>query len=163
MHFESIVKKIVSLDQLLPVVEKIKGQNKTIVFTNGCFDIIHRGHIEYLAKASDYGDVFIIGLNTDNSVRKLKGENRPVNNEEARAIVLASMQFVTHIVLFDEETPYNLIQAIKPNVLIKGGDYKPENIVGYDIVMKSGGEIVTIPFVEGFSTTSLIHKISTSK
>jgi len=163
MHFESIVKKIVSLDQLLPIVEKLKGQNKSVVFTNGCFDIIHRGHIEYLAKASDHGDLFVIGLNTDNSVRKLKGESRPVNSEEARAIVLASIQFVDYVVLFEEETPYNLIQAIKPNVLIKGGDYKPENIVGYDIVIKNGGRVETIPFVEGFSTTSILHKISTSK
>lgn len=163
MHLESIVKKVVSLEQLLPKVELLKSQQKKIVFTNGCFDIIHRGHVEYLAQAADFGDHFIVALNTDSSVRKLKGDNRPINNEESRALVMASFQFIDHIVFFADDTPYRLIKSIKPDVLIKGGDYEIEDIVGYDIVMKYGGMVKTIPFVQGFSTTSIIKKISESK
>jgi rfaE bifunctional protein nucleotidyltransferase chain/domain len=136
MHFESIIEKIISIDQLIPIIKKLKQENKKIVFTNGCFDILHRGHIEYLAKAADFGNHFIIGLNSDSSVKKLKGEDRPVNDEESRAIVLASLQFVDSIVFFKEDTPYNLIKAINPDILIKGGDYEIKDIVGYDIVQK---------------------------
>jgi len=134
-------------------------KNYKIVFTNGCFDIIHRGHIEYLAQAASYGDILIIGLNTDNSVSRIKGENRPVQDEYARAITLAALQFVNAVVLFDENTPYDLIQKIQPDILIKGSDYKPENIVGYDIVKAKGGKIVTIDFIDGYSTTSIIEKL----
>ena len=134
-------------------------QDKPIVFTNGCFDILHLGHIEYLSKAADLGKVLIIGLNSDISVQKLKGFDRPLINEGARAMVLASLSFVTAVVLFDEETPYKLIELIQPDVLVKGADYKVEEIAGHDIVLARGGRIETIELTKGYSTTALIHKI----
>ena len=134
-------------------------KNDKIVFTNGCFDILHKGHIEYLVKAASLGTKLIIGLNTDNSVKRLKGESRPVNDEKARALLLASLVFVDKVILFDTDTPYNLINMVQPDVLVKGGDYKPEDIVGYDIVKAKGGEVVTLDFIEGYSTTSVIEKM----
>lgn len=131
-----------------------------VVFTNGCFDILHRGHVEYLAKAADLGDILVVGLNTDASVRRLKGEGRPVNNQEARALVLASLSFVDAVVLFDDDTPYNLIKTLRPDVLVKGADYQPEAIVGYDIVTSYGGTVTTIPLVEGYSTTNFIERLN---
>lgn len=154
-----IKSKIIDFKNLDTYLAYWKFKNFKLVFTNGCFDIIHRGHIEYLAQAANYGDILIIGLNTDSSVRRIKGESRPVQDEFARAITLASFQFVNSVVLFDEETPYNLIKKIQPDILIKGSDYKPENIVGYDIVKAKGGEIVTIDFIDGYSTTSIIEKL----
>jgi rfaE bifunctional protein nucleotidyltransferase chain/domain len=136
---------------------------KRVVFTNGCFDILHRGHVEYLAQAADMGDVLVVGLNTDASVRRLKGEGRPVNNEGARALVLAALGFVDAVELFDEDTPYELIKAVHPDVLVKGADYKPEEIVGYDIVTSYGGTVATIPLVEGYSTTGLINQSGSSR
>jgi len=136
-----------------------KFQGKKIVFTNGCFDILHLGHIDYLAAASELGDLLIIGLNTDDSVHKIKGNNRPLQDEVSRAFVLASLGFVDAVVFFGEDTPYNLIQRIQPDVLVKGADYKPEEIVGYDIVKNKGGEIITIEFLEGYSTTAIEKKI----
>jgi len=133
--------------------------NKKIVFTNGCFDLLHQGHIEYLAKASELGDLLIIGLNTDDSIKRIKGSNRPINKENARANVLASLVFVDGVFFFDEDTPYELIKRVNPDVLVKGADYKEENIVGYDIVKANGGEIKTIDLVDGYSTTNLIDKI----
>lgn len=134
-------------------------QGKKIVFTNGCFDILHLGHIDYLAAASELGDLLIIGLNTDQSVSKIKGNNRPIQDEISRAFVLASLGFVDTVVFFGEDTPYNLIKTIQPDILVKGADYKPEDIVGYDIVKNKGGEIVTIEFLEGYSTTAIEKKI----
>lgn len=136
---------------------RFKG--KKIVFTNGCFDLLHRGHVEYLAKAAALGTKLIIGLNTDASVRRLKGESRPVNDEEARALVLASLSYTDKIVFFDEDTPLELIRYIQPDLLVKGNDYRPEDIVGYDIVKAKGGEVITIPLTEGYSTTGLLDKI----
>ena len=136
-----------------------KFQDKKIVFTNGCFDILHLGHIDYLAAASELGDLLVIGLNTDESVRKIKGANRPIQDEVARAFVLASLGFVDAVVYFGEDTPYNLIKTIQPDILVKGADYKPEDIVGYDIVKNKGGEVVTIEFLEGYSTTGIENKI----
>ena len=133
--------------------------NKKIVFSNGCFDILHLGHIDYLSKASDFGDILIIGLNTDNSVRKLKGNNRPINDEKSRAMILASLQFVSAVVLFDEDTPYDLIKFVQPDVLVKGSDYLEEDIVGYDIVKAKGGEIKTIDLVLDISTTIIENRI----
>ena len=130
-----------------------------IVFTNGCFDILHKGHIEYLAKAANLGDVLIIGLNSDESVKRLKGENRPVLDEESRAMALAAIGFVDNVVIFDEDTPYELIKKIQPDVLVKGADYNENDIVGADIVKAKGGEIKTIEFVEGYSTSKIIDKI----
>lgn len=160
MNKLSVVKsKIIDFNNLESFLSYWRFKNFKIVFTNGCFDIIHRGHIEYLAQAASHGDILIIGLNTDNSVRRIKGKTRPVQDEYARAITLASMQFVNAVVLFDEETPYNLIKKVQPDILIKGSDYKPENIVGYDIVKAKGGKIITIDFIDGYSTTSIIEKL----
>jgi rfaE bifunctional protein nucleotidyltransferase chain/domain len=136
-----------------------KFQGRKIVFTNGCFDILHLGHIDYLSAASELGDILIIGLNTDDSVHKIKGNKRPLQDEVSRAFVLASLGFVDAVVFFGEDTPYNLIKTIQPDFLVKGADYKPEDIVGYDIVKNKGGEIVTIEFLEGYSTTAIENKI----
>ena len=136
-----------------------KFQGKKIVFTNGCFDILHLGHIDYLAAASELGDLLIIGLNTDLSVSKIKGKNRPIQDEISRAFVLASLGFVDAVIFFGEDTPYNLIKTIQPDILVKGADYKPEDIVGYDIVKNKGGEIVTIEYLQGYSTTAIENKI----
>ena len=129
------------------------------VFTNGCFDILHRGHIDVLAKTADLGDKLIIGLNSDSSIRKLKEENRPIVDEKSRALLLAAFSFVDAIVLFSEQTPINLITDIRPDILAKGGDYKIEEIVGYEVVQQNGGEVITIPLTEGFSSTNIIDKI----
>lgn len=145
-----------SLDRML-AFWRFKG--KKIVFSNGCFDILHRGHVDYLSKAADLGDVLIIGINTDASVHRLKGTTRPINDEQSRALIVASLNFVSAVVLFDEDTPYELIKKIQPDILVKGNDYKPEEIVGYEVVKAKGGEVVTIPLVEGYSTTSIEQKI----
>lgn len=134
-------------------------KEEKIVFTNGCFDIVHRGHLEYLAKAADLGHKLVMGLNTDASVQRLKGPNRPINDEYSRALLLASTGFIDMVVFFDEETPYDLIKFVQPDYLVKGSDYKAEDIVGYDIVKAKGGEIVTLDFIEGFSSTGIINKI----
>ncbi|RLC56853.1 MAG: D-glycero-beta-D-manno-heptose 1-phosphate adenylyltransferase [Candidatus Cloacimonadota bacterium] len=133
--------------------------NKKIVFTNGCFDILHLGHIDYLSKAKDLGNILLIGLNTDDSVKRLKGDNRPIIKEQERAIFLASLLFVDGVILFDEDTPYNLIKGVEPDILVKGSDYKKEEIVGADIIQETGGEIITIDFLKGYSTTSILDKI----
>lgn len=154
-----IQSKIIDINNIESHLTYWNLKNKKIVFTNGCFDILHRGHVEYLAQAANHGDVLVIGLNTDNSVRRIKGDSRPVQDQLARAMVLASLQFVSAVIFFDEDTPYELIKRVKPDVLIKGSDYKPEDIVGYDIVTAKGGEVVTIDFIEGYSTTLIIEKL----
>jgi len=136
---------------------RFKGQR--IVFTNGCFDILHLGHIDYLAKASELGNILMVGLNTDESVHMLKGGNRPIQDETSRAFILASLSFVDLVVFFGEHTPYELIKTVQPDVLVKGADYNPEDIVGYDIVSAKGGEIVTIDYLEGYSTTAIVTRI----
>jgi rfaE bifunctional protein nucleotidyltransferase chain/domain len=137
-----------------------KSENKKIVFTNGCFDILHSGHVEYLSAAKDLGDILIIGMNTDNSPYWLtKGPNRPINNQDSRSLILASLLFVDAVVYFSDDTPLNLIEIIKPDILVKGKDYKEEEIVGYDIVTKNGGKVITIDIVEGFSTTNIIQNL----
>jgi len=156
---ESNQQKILTKKALKSNLAYWKFKDYEVVFTNGCFDIIHLGHIDYLSKARSLGDVLIIGLNTDNSVSRIKGPNRPVTNEIARANILASFNFVDAVVFFDEETPYELIYNVKPSILVKGSDYKPEDIVGYDIVKANGGRIETIDFLEGYSTTSIIEKL----
>ncbi|MCK5076153.1 MAG: D-glycero-beta-D-manno-heptose 1-phosphate adenylyltransferase, partial [Calditrichia bacterium] len=128
-------------------------------FTNGCFDIIHRGHVEYMSRAKELGDFLIIGLNTDNSVKRLKGENRPLVDQESRAIVLSALEIVDMVIFFDEDTPLDLIKTILPDILIKGADYAIEDIVGAKEVLDNGGHVKTIKFVEGFSTTQIINKI----
>ena len=159
MNIKKIQNKILSLDELLISLKIKRENNKKIVFTNGCFDILHRGHIEYLAQAADLADIMIIGLNTDNSVSRLKGPDRPLQDEISRAVSMAAIQYIDYVVLFDEETPLNLIENIKPDVLVKGSDYNIEDIVGYDVLMKYGGQIRTIDFVEGYSTTKIVDKI----
>jgi rfaE bifunctional protein nucleotidyltransferase chain/domain len=154
-----IQSKIIDIDQLDSRLAYWKFKNQKIVFTNGCFDILHRGHIEYLAQAAHFGDILIIGLNTDNSVRRLKGDARPVQDQYARALLLASLHFVNAVIYFDEDTPYELIQKVQPDILIKGSDYHVEDIVGYDIVQKKGGQVKTIDFIPGYSTTSIIEKL----
>ena len=161
LNIIEIEKKIFfSESDLEDTLQKWKKENKKIVFTNGCFDILHRGHADYLARAASLGDLLAVGLNTDESVRKLKGKSRPIVDEFSRAFILASLMFVDAVILFDEDTPFNLINFIQPDILVKGSDYSKENIVGADIVEKKGGSIVTIDFVPGFSTTSIIEKIT---
>ncbi|MEZ5084026.1 MAG: D-glycero-beta-D-manno-heptose 1-phosphate adenylyltransferase [Bacteroidales bacterium] len=160
MDFNQInLHKILSCEQLTSMLTYWEFKGFKIVFTNGCFDIIHLGHIDYLSKAREKGSILIIGLNTDASVKRLKGSSRPLNDENARARILASLNFVDAVVLFDEDTPYELIKKVQPDILVKGSDYKPEDIVGYDIVMAKGGEIITIDFLEGYSTSGIIEKI----
>jgi|SRR6056297_605860 len=154
-----IQSKIIDIDQLDSKLAYWNFKNKKIVFTNGCFDILHRGHIEYLAQAANFGDILMIGLNTDDSVRKLKGDPRPLQDQYTRALLLASLHFVNAVVYFDEDTPYDLIKRVQPDILIKGSDYHVEDIVGYDIVMQKGGEVKTIDFIPGYSTTSIIEKL----
>lgn len=159
-HLNLISKKIFNQDDdYISIINSWKKQNNTIIFTNGCFDILHRGHIEYLAKAADLGNKLIIGLNRDSSVKKLKGEKRPVQDEKSRALILSTISFIDMIIYFEEETPLNLIQNICPDVLVKGGDYQIENIVGSHFVAKQGGRVLTIPFIEGYSSTKIIDSI----
>lgn len=155
----SIPDKILTLAAAQRKVAQWRVLNKTIAFTNGCFDILHPGHIYSLTEASKEADYLIVGLNADSSVRNLKGENRPVNNEKSRALLLASLAMVDAIVIFSEPTPLELIVALQPDVLVKGGDYKVEDIAGSKEVIARGGRVVINPIVEGFSTTSIIQKM----
>ena len=155
----TINNKLLSREALETKLAEWRSAGETIVFTNGCFDILHRGHVEYLAQAADLGDKLIVGLNTDASVKRLKGESRPVNDEKSRALLLSALQFVDAVVFFDEDTPYELIKQVQPDILVKGNDYKPEEIVGYDIVTAKGGKVLTIDLVEGFSTTNIISRM----
>jgi D-glycero-beta-D-manno-heptose 1-phosphate adenylyltransferase len=162
-HLHRIQKKLMNSAQLIDQLNQWQKEGCKIVFSNGCFDIIHLGHIDYLARAADFGDKMVIGLNTDSSVSKIKGPTRPINDEHSRAMVLASLEFVSAIILFDEPTPYELIRLVQPDVLVKGADYKPEEIVGYDIVTAKGGVVKTIPFVDGYSTTRIEQRIREAK
>jgi len=156
---EKINNIIFGLEFLMKNIDQWKNENKKIVFTNGCFDLIHLGHIELLARSSDLGDVLIIGVNSDSSIQKLKGENRPIIEEDSRVKQLAALEFVDAIVLFHEDTPQKLIEKIKPDVITKGGDYKAENVVGNEIVTQQNGQVVIIPLTQGYSTTSILKKI----
>jgi rfaE bifunctional protein nucleotidyltransferase chain/domain len=156
-NIEILNNKIHTWESLKTQVEEWNIQGKIIVFSNGCFDLLHKGHIDYLNRAADLGDVLIMGLNTDASVSKLKGPHRPIQDEQSRLTIIAALQCVNAVVLFNEETPYNLIELVQPDVLVKGSDYQPENIVGFDIVMAKGGVVKTIDYLPGYST-SLIEK-----
>lgn len=134
-------------------------RNKKIVFTNGCFDILHHGHLDLLARAASLGNMLVVGLNTDSSVQRLKGPLRPITHEQDRAFQIASLLFADAVCLFDEDTPEELIKAIKPDILVKGGDYTIDKIVGADFVQQNGGEVHIIPFVDGYSTTGIISRI----
>ncbi len=158
-HHQNIVNKVHTWDSLSEQVKKWHEAGEKIVFSNGCFDLIHRGHIDYLAKAADMGTKLVLGLNTDASVSKLKGPHRPIQDEQSRQFILSALAFVDAVTLFDEETPYELIKLVQPDVLVKGSDYKPENIVGYDVVMAKGGEVKTIDYIDGYSTSGIEKKI----
>lgn len=151
--------KLKTLDEIVNVVRELKGQNKKIVFTNGCFDILHAGHVQYLQEARDLGDILIVGLNSDSSVNRLKGDNRPINNEQDRVIVLSALTSVSYVLIFQEDTPYNIIKKIKPDMLVKGGDWKTEDIVGSDIVGAYKGEVKNLSFIDGKSSTDIINKL----
>ncbi|WP_420153420.1 D-glycero-beta-D-manno-heptose 1-phosphate adenylyltransferase [Siphonobacter sp.] len=159
MHTAS---KIKTLAEAIPQLVEWKTSGQRIVFTNGCFDIVHLGHVDYLEKARNLGDRLVLGLNTDASVSRIKGPLRPVVNEYARARLMASLAFVDTVILFDEPTPKELIESINPDILVKGDDYSVETIVGSDFVLGNGGEVKTVPLVQGFSTSALIEKIKTS-
>ncbi|MFI5152934.1 MAG: D-glycero-beta-D-manno-heptose 1-phosphate adenylyltransferase [Chitinophagales bacterium] len=151
--------KIMDLPHLQQQVGRLRLLSKTIAFTNGCFDILHQGHISSLSKAAKEADFLVVGLNSDGSTRKLKGPDRPVNNQEARAMVIASLLIVDAVIIFEEETPLQLIKAIMPNVLIKGGDYTIDQIVGAREVIEGGGRVVIAPMLDGYSTSGIIQKI----
>ena len=151
--------KIFKIDELVKFREKAKIKGKKVVFTNGCFDILHRGHVELLEKAKRLGDFLIVALNSDSSMKKIKGEKRPILDENDRAYILVSLKCVDAVCLFDEETPAEIINKLKPDVLVKGGDYKINEVVGRESVYNVGGEVVTIPLVEGKSTKGIIEKI----
>ncbi len=159
MILEKIKKKILTTTEVLMLVDKWKSNKETIVFTNGCFDIIHKGHITYLAKAAEYGSKLIVAVNSDTSIKKLKGQTRPYLDQESRMLVLSAVSFVDAVVMFEEETPAALIESVIPHVLVKGKDYKNRDIVGYDTVISSGGKVETIDLVEGYSTTAIEEKI----
>ena len=143
----------------IEIINRIKAEKKKIVFTNGCFDLLHVGHIRYLAQAKKLGDFLIIGLNSDSSVKELKGEDRPINSFEDRATLLSAIESVDLVIMFEEQTPENLIKDIVPDILVKGGDYNIEDIVGYQTVMQNGGQVKTISFYDGYSSTNYINKI----
>ena len=144
----------------IEIINRIKAERKKIVFTNGCFDLLHVGHIRYLAQAKKLGDFLIIGLNSDSSVKELKGEDRPINSFEDRATLLSAIESVDSVIMFEEQTPENLIKDIVPDILVKGGDYNIEDIVGYQTVMQNGGQVKTLSFYDGYSTTNYIKKIN---
>jgi rfaE bifunctional protein nucleotidyltransferase chain/domain len=156
---EKSAEKIKELPEAKALVEQWKKQGKKVVFTNGCFDILHLGHVDYLEKARHLGDKLVLGLNTDDSVSRFKGPERPIQNQNSRSHVLASLQFIDLVVFFNEDTPLQLISELVPNVLVKGSDYLAENIVGADVVKKAGGEVKTIEFVPGYSTSRIVEKI----
>ena len=151
--------KIVNLDQLIRIRKRAKREHRKVVFTNGCFDILHRGHIECLKKAKSFGDLLIVGLNSDSSVKKLKGNKRPIFPQQDRAEILASLGMVDYVCIFEEETPQKIIWALIPDVLVKGGDYKKRKIVGKEMVESHGGKVLTVKEVEGKSTKNIIKKI----
>lgn len=148
-----------NLAEALPILREWKATGDTIVFTNGCFDILHLGHVDYLEKARQLGNKLVVGLNTDASVCRLKGPERPLQDEMSRARVMASLLFIDAVILFGEDTPYELITAVNPDILVKGDDYAIEDIVGHDIVQKNGGTVKTISLVKGYSTTRIVDKI----
>jgi len=159
---ESIPLKITDLKTLCFKVAAWRATGKTISFTNGCFDILHEGHIFSLSQAAKEADLLIVGLNSDASIKRLKGNDRPINHEQSRALILASLSVVDAVVIFEEDTPLQLIQAILPDVLVKGGDYTIDQIVGSKEVLANGGNVVINPIVEGYSTTGIIQQIKSS-
>ncbi len=161
--FEQTHAKIKTPEQLTESLAAWRAAGETIVFTNGCFDLLHYGHLHYLAQARDLGQRLVIGLNSAASVRRLKGPSRPINDELTRTHQLAALAFVDAVTVFETDTPYTLIQQVQPDILVKGGDWRPEQIVGADIVLARGGAVLSLPFVEGYSTTNIEQKIWNSR
>jgi len=156
---QTIKHKIVDKEQLKWILNRYRFKGEKIVFTNGCFDLLHQGHIDYLAKASDLGTKLIVAVNSDNSVKRLgKGQNRPIQDEQSRAVIMSALHFVSEVIIFDEDTPLDLIKFIQPDILVKGNDYEIKNIVGHEIVQRKGGEVKTIDFLEGYSTSKIVEK-----
>jgi D-beta-D-heptose 7-phosphate kinase/D-beta-D-heptose 1-phosphate adenosyltransferase len=153
------MKALLTLEEFLEIRKQLRAEGKKLVFTNGVFDIIHRGHIDYLNRAKALGDYLVVALNSDDSVRRLKGEGRPINKLEDRAFVIANLKAVDFVVSFNEDTPFEIISAIIPDVLVKGGDWSIENIVGRDVVEANGGKVYSLPYVENYSTTNIINKM----
>jgi rfaE bifunctional protein nucleotidyltransferase chain/domain len=151
--------KVKSLDELKRIADQARRDGKTVVLTNGCFDLLHRGHVHILREAKALGDILIVAINSDRSVRAIKGPSRPVLSESDRTELLAAMEMVDYVALFDEPDPYDLIAAVRPNVLVKGGDWGSDQIVGADIVKRNGGKVAVIPYLKGFSTTEIIERI----
>jgi len=158
-NIESIQKKILTKEQAIHFIAAARVTGKTISFTNGCFDILHDGHIYSLSQAAKEADILVVGVNSDASTKRLKGEHRPVNNEHSRSLILASLMIVDIVIIFEEDTPLQLINAVKPDILVKGGDYTIEQVVGANEVMSWGGRVIINPIIQGFSTTGLIAKI----
>ncbi|MBP5396038.1 MAG: D-glycero-beta-D-manno-heptose 1-phosphate adenylyltransferase [Bacteroidales bacterium] len=158
-HLHNIQQKIMGMPALSAQLRLWRNKGERIVFTNGCFDLVHRGHVEYLSAAADLGDRLIVGINSDASVARLKGPNRPIMDETSRQLLMAALECVDAVILFEEDTPYRLIQEIQPDVLVKGGDYTEETMVGADIVRTKGGEIHCIPLIPGCSTSRIEQKI----
>ena len=158
LTYEQIIQKTITLDEASRLFGSTFRSKNKMVFTNGCFDLLHRGHVYYLSRARELGNLLVVGLNSDASVRVLKGPGRPVNNQEARAEVLGALAFVDYIIVFEEETPLDLITVLEPDILVKGGDYQAEDIVGYMEVTSRGGRVETIPLLEGYSSTSIIER-----
>jgi rfaE bifunctional protein nucleotidyltransferase chain/domain len=156
---EGIEKKIMTVEQAKFMIQAWKVTGKTVSFTNGCFDILHPGHLFSIGQAAKEADYLIVGLNSDASIKRLKGPERPINNTDSRALVIANLVLVDAVVVFEEDTPYELITALLPDVLVKGGDYSIETIVGAKEVIANGGKVIINPIVEGFSTTNIIEKI----
>jgi rfaE bifunctional protein nucleotidyltransferase chain/domain len=161
-NLEIINKKIFKENdsEFVNILNILKFQDKKIVFTNGVFDILHRGHIDYLSKAKDLGNILIVGINSDYSAKRLKkGKNRPIQDELSRTTIIAALKFVDFVIIFNDDTPYKLIKTVQPDILVKGSDYKPEDIIGYDIIKAKNGEVITIDYLPGYSTTSIENKI----
>ncbi len=156
------MKELLSLNEFLEIRKKIKEEGKKLVFTNGCFDIIHRGHVSYLNRAKALGDYLVVALNSDESVKRLKGEGRPINKLVDRAYVIANLKAVDFVVSFEEDTPFEIISAIIPDILVKGGDWDINNIVGRDVVESHGGKVYSLPYIENYSTTGIINKMKSS-
>jgi rfaE bifunctional protein nucleotidyltransferase chain/domain len=161
-YLQVIQNKIIDKDALSKLVANYQLKNQKIVFTNGCFDLLHQGHVTYLAQAASLGNRLIVGINSDNSVQKLKGIHRPIQDEKSRTLILASLHVISAVIVFDEDTPLELIKIIKPDFLVKGGDWEPAKIVGSDIVQSYGGQVISIPFIDGYSTTAIETKIKSA-
>ncbi|MCB5251375.1 MAG: D-glycero-beta-D-manno-heptose 1-phosphate adenylyltransferase [Candidatus Cloacimonadaceae bacterium] len=151
--------KIIARAESSELGKKLHESGGKIVFTNGCFDIIHAGHVSYLSAAKALGDILILGLNSDKSVKKLKGKSRPINTQQDRATVLAAFSFVDYVIIFEEDTPYELIKELQPDILVKGGDWHRDQIVGSDLVLKRGGKVLSLSYVQGLSTTNILDKL----